>query len=322
MARRSDKSQRRTDTAGVPLVRLGQGDYQRDIHPEDLLRPRKTRPGADATLDLSFLIREPADVYHAKANRNLSSHALADFRRCPLLYHNKKLGLIRDGDGAALLLGRATHTLVLEGRCRYEADFAVGGPINPKTGQPYGDRTKAFAEWADRIGKPVLSDGFAALVEMMAASVKSHLFAQELLADGVAEGVMRCAYHGHPCQVRCDWINPIRGRGLVDLKTCENIDRFEQDFERFGYAHQLAFYRAVIQRVAGVQLPVHVIAVESHKEEFWLQGWHRCGVWAIDGALLDRAQAENEAAMDELARCNDTGIWPTRFESILRIPPP
>ena len=319
MRRRPDKPQRRSTEESTPLVRIGQGDYQRDIHPEDLKRSRKDWSRADALLDLSFLIREPADVYHAKADRHLSSHALADFRRCPLLYHQKKLGLILDGDGAALRLGRAAHVLILEGRDRYEAEFAVGGPINPQTGKPYGDQTKAFAQWAARIDKPVLSDSFAALVEMMVASVREHIFARELLADGVAEGVVRCEYHGHPCQVRLDWINPIHGRGIVDLKTCENIERFEQDFERFGYAHQLAFYRAVIHLAVGVRLPIHVIAVESHKEEFRLQGLHRCGVWVVDEALLDRAQKENEAAMDELARCNETGIWPTRFESLQRM---
>ena len=42
--------------------------------------------------------------------------------------------------------GRAAHTLILEGRERFLAEYAIGGPINEKTGQPYGTTTKAFAE--------------------------------------------------------------------------------------------------------------------------------------------------------------------------------
>ena len=291
-----------------PLIRLGQGDFTRDIHPEDLAMPARTTEHAEQ-LDLRFLTREPAKVYHAKAKDYLSSHWLTEFRRCPLLYHRKRLGLIPRRESTAFLIGRAAHTLILEGRDRYEAEFAVGGPINPKTGKPYGSGTKAFAEWADRIGKPVLSDDQAAVIEQMAASVKAHIFARELLAIGQAEGVVRREYAGHPCQVRLDWINPIAGRGLVDLKTTDELDSFEFSIRAFGYVHQLAFYRALIAEAIGVTLPVHIIAVEK-REPF------RSGVWVICSKVLDAAQRENEKAMAELSECERRGHWPTGFESL------
>lgn len=261
---------------------------------------------------LNFLKREPADVYHAKAKDHLSSHALADFRKCPLLYHRKQRGLIPQRDSNAYLIGRAAHTLVLEGRERYEMEFAVGGPINPRTGKPFGSNTKKFAEWAERLGKPVLSDDQAALIEQMAAAVKTHIFAAELLADGVAERVVRCEYRGHPCQARFDWINPLVDRVLADLKTAESLDTFEADALAYGYIHQMAFYRAMIREASGAILPVRLIAVEK-REPF------RCGVWEIAPEVLDTAECENEAAMDELARCHETGIWLTRFESLRRL---
>ena len=259
--------------------------------------------------NLRFLIREPAEVYFAKARENLSSHALADFRRCPLLFRRKEQGLIPDRDSHAFLVGRAAHVLILEGRERFESEYAVGGPINPKTGQPFGSATKAFAQWAERIGKAVLSDDQAALVELMAASVREHLFARELLSDGVPEGVVRCRHAGHDCQARIDWLSPAPGRGIVDLKTTDSLDGFELDFRAFGYAHQLAFYRALVQRACGVLMPVHVIAVEK-REPF------RTGVWQVGAHVLDAAQRENEAAMRELARCRETGVWPTTYEGI------
>src|SRR5690554_1058793 len=114
----------------------------------------------DFTIDLSVLSAEPAAEYHAKAGEYLSSHQLLDFMTCPWLYRKKRLGLIadpRNGDTPALLIGRATHVRILEGRDVYEAEFAFGGPMNPKTGKPFGSNTKAFAEWAEAQGKPVLS---------------------------------------------------------------------------------------------------------------------------------------------------------------------
>lgn len=280
---------------------------RRDLHPKDLGMTESTATASP--IDLDFLIREPADIYHVKARDHLSSHALRDFRRCPLLFRKKELGLITEPDTTAFLVGRAAHVLILEGRERFESEFSVGGPINPKTGNPFGSGTKAFSEWAERLGKPVLSDDQAALVEQMQASVNDHVFARELLAEGIAEGVVRCEYLGHRAQVRLDWLNPVRDRGLVDLKTADRLDGFEFDIDAFGYVDQLAFYRAVVAQKIGVVLPVHIIAVEK-REPF------RCGVWQIAPSVLDRAQKRNEEAMHELARCRETGIWPTRFESM------
>jgi len=264
-------------------------------------------------------------VYHAKARDHLSSHALADFRRCPLLFRRKELGLVPERDSAAYRVGRAAHTLILEGRERFGASYAVGGPINPRTGNPYGAGTKAFAAWAQRSGKEVLSDADAAQIEQMHAAVRDHAIARELLSRGVAEGVVRTEYAGHHCQARIDWLRPpcrvaCRGNvperfqghfrgGLVDLKTCDRLDTFEIDLAAFGYPHQLAFYRALVERACGIELPVYLIAVEKREP-------YRCGVWRLPNRVLDRAQAENEAAMAELAACRATDTWPTRYESL------
>lgn len=260
-------------------------------------------------IDLRFLIREPADVYHARAKEFLSAHALSEFRRCPLLYRKKELGLVPERDTTAYLVGRATHTLILEGRERYEREYAIGGPINPKTGQPFGSQTKAFAQWAEGQSKPVLADAQAALVEQMAAAVNGHLFARELFAEGVAEGVVRCDYAGHHCQARIDWINPVADRGIVDLKTADELDSFEMAIRAFGYLYQVAFYRALVAQVSSHTLPVHIVAVEK-REPF------RCGVWQVAPEVLDEVQRENEEAMADLQRCRETGDWFTRYESL------
>lgn len=290
---------------GVPLVRLGQGDFIRDIWPKDSNVPIHT----EHAVDLRALIREPAEVYHARRGEYLTSHRLAEFRRCPLLFRKKEQGLIPDRDSHAFLVGRAAHTLVLEGRQRYETEFAVGGPINQKTGKPFGSATKAFAEWAERRGKPVLGDDDAALVEEMTASVRTHVFARELLAEGSAEGVIRRDLAGVACQARIDWINPADGRGIVDLKTTDRLEMFEMDISAFGYVAQMAFYRAVLAQAIGVSLPVHLIAVEK-REPF------RCGVWQIAKRRLDAAEKENARTIRDLVRCRETTNWPTGFESL------
>jgi hypothetical protein len=298
----------RRDGRSVPLVRLGQGAYRREYFPLEPDMPTATRSANDQ-IDLRFLIREPPDVYHARRNEFLTAHRLAEFRRCPLLFHRKEQGLIPERDSHAFHVGRAAHVLILEGRARFEAEFAVGGPINAKTGQPYGSATKAFADWAQQRGKPALADDDAAVVEQIAASVKAHPFARELLAAGVAEGVIRCEVIGLACQARLDWINPLPDRGIVDLKTTDNLDGFELDIRAFGYVEQMAFYRALMAEIGGSLLPVHLIAVEK-REPF------RCGVWQLSPRVLDAAEVKNDCAMRDLVHCRETGSWPTGFESL------
>ncbi len=253
------------------------------------------------------LICEPADVYHAQAGKYLSSHRLADFRRCPLLFQKKAQGLIQDQDRPAYVVGRAAHVLILEGRDVYEQTYAFGGPINPKTGQPFGSRTKAFQDWADAQGKPVLDDEQAALIESLNASLQAHKHAWALLADGVPEGVVRATYCGVPCQARLDWLNP--ERGIVDLKTCDNLDWLQSDARAYGYAHQLAFYRSMVASVTNTNLPVYLIAAEKREPL-------RCGVWRISEEVLGLAQKENEEAIARLIDCRERNEWLTGYEDI------
>jgi hypothetical protein len=256
---------------------------------------------------LDFLIREPAAQYHALAGDYLSSHLLADYRKCPLLFDLKRRRLIRDEDRPAYVIGQAGHTLILEGYQRFLDEYVVGGPINPKTGEPYGQNTKAFAEWQAAQGKTVLTAEQFCLIEQMATSVRKHALAAELLAVGVAEGVVRAEYCGLMCQVRLDWLNPLAG--IADLKTCDDLTWFESDARRYGYAHQMAFYRAVLAQAVHSLVPVYFVAVEKREP-------HRTGVWRVSDDTLAIAQQENEAAIGRLQRSLETGIWETGYEGL------
>jgi hypothetical protein len=230
---------------------------------------------------------------------------LADFRKCPQLYYRKKYQRHTQEESPAYLVGRAAHVLILEGLERFREDFAVGGPINKKTGLPFGPSTKAWTQWAETVGKPVLSDSQFETIECMNESVAMHEAAVDLLHYGIAEAVVRAEYCGFPCQIRIDWLDP--SPSIVDLKTCDDLTWFEADSRRYGYAYQLAFYRAVLKKALGIYVPVHLIAVEK-KEPY------RCGVWQLSSEVLNLAQKENEQAIDRLHACTANDSWPTGYE--------
>lgn len=281
------------------------------------------------------LIRESGEAYRARRNQFTTSHALGDFRRCPLLHRQKAAGLIAETIGEHYAIGAAAHCLILEGRAAFESQYIVGGPINDKTGRPYGDETKAFRTWAEQQTKRVISDDAYALCCHLNAAVHAHPVAAKLLARGTPEAVVRASYAGVECQIRMDWFD--EAAGIVDLKTCQDIDRFASagslytdgfddrdeyigplapdcDCARYGYLHQLAFYRAVLNRAAGLaanhpRWPCHLIAVEKAEP-------YRCGVYRLDDRRLASAERDNEDALKRLAECRRSGLWPTGFERV------
>jgi len=263
---------------------------------------------AELHIDMSVLSHEPADAYHARGGEYLGSHALGKFQLCPLLYHKDRLGLIAETDRPAYLLGQAAHCRILEGKDEFARRYLVSdGPVNKNTGKPFKSDSQAYQNWAEAQGKPIVSSKHGRLIENLAVGVAMNERAVDLIVDGVAEGVVRADYCGIPCQIRIDWLNP--SLGIADLKTCDDLDYFESDGCRYGYAYQMAFYRAVLAERIGQLVPVNFIAVEK-KEPF------RCGTWLLSPETLDHCARENEAVIGRLKECRRLGSWPTGYEEV------
>ena len=259
------------------------------------------------------LIVEPEETYHAQAGECLSSHLLITFAKCPLLYKNIVSGIHTPPDSQAYAMGRALHTYVLEGKDKFYSIYDTNEPINPTTGKPYGQLTKKWQEWqrdCRNYGKVALSNTDYTLVCAMANSIEEHHHAKLLLQQApYRESVARCIYRGFLCQIRIDAFG--ESIGIVDLKTCDRITRFESSAISYGYFNQLAFYRAVLSTALKINyyFPVHIVAVEK-------QYPYRCGVWKLDSRDLDSAQEENEQDMRELEESISLGNWPTKYEDI------
>ena len=265
---------------------------------------------------LPFFTQIASEEYHqaARDGMYLSSHLLADFRRSPRLYRRKLSGEIEPTESAALTLGRAIHTLVLEGRGAFDAEYTVSdGPINAKTGEPFGRNTKAFREWSAAQSKEVVSGADYSFMLKLRESVWSHPVAQTLLEDGVAEQTVRTTYCGEQVQTRMDWFRAdFEGRPVIcDLKTVADLTYFESDARRYQYCHQLAFYKEVLKAASGGEVDPDCYLLGIEKIEPF-----RCGVWKLTDGLLRSCAMENERAIAELRECRRTNNWPTRTEDL------
>ena len=273
----------------------------------------------------SYLLDVPADEYHAATKRNefTTSHRLNLFRKCPALYKKTIDGEIVEGETSAFTLGRATHTLILEGADKFAAEFCVSyGPTNEKTGKPYGKLTKAYADWLADQTMPVISSEEHALILKMSEAVHAHPAAKEILSSGIAEATVRTTWSGEPVQARFDWYDPERGI-LADLKTCADVDRFGYDIRDYGYVPQMGFYVNCLRLAGCKNVPrVYLIAVEK-KEPYRVSVTEICAM-TLEDTIHNHMGGENwrddaDAMIEELRKCRAEGHWPTRYEEIIHI---
>ena len=145
------------------------------------------------------------------------------------------------------------------------------------------------------------------IIQKMSKSCWLHAGIAELLSakDGEAEGVVRAHLEDVPCQIRMDFFAP--EVGIVDLKTCRDIEFFEKDCRDLGYAYQLAFYQSVLQAACGVKFPVHIIVVD--KTDF-----HIAGRWDSPDCELEQCDSINRAALKRYKESIAEDKWPTGFE--------
>ena len=270
---------------------------------------------------------EPFAVYLANRERYLTSHQLMDFVRCPRLYYLKKVGALTTDPNkvsAEMILGSAAHKLILEGRQEFDRHYAVGAPVNPKTGKEYGRDTQAFAKWEEEQRREkgatiefITTDQWY-VVSSMADAVAKHAEAQKLLRTGVAERVLRSDFDGIAVQSRLDWFTVIDDVPvIVDLKTCSDLDSFEYDARKFLYGFQFAFYQQILLHSVfdkfetDVAVPAKVYAIAAEKREPF-----RCGVFEVPDFILASFNTRLNSAIASLKQCQSDGEFPTLYESI------
>lgn len=262
-------------------------------------------------MNTNVLLTEDEATYHSrsKSGEYVSSHMLAVFQKMPYKYKSMISGEFAEPEKMEYAFGTAAHKMILEGHDAFFEKYIVSdGPINEKTGQPYGKTTKAYQEWiSSQTGEVISSADFDEIKKMHESCLRHPIIPELLRPDAMPEKVVRAEINGVKCQIRMDLFHA--DLGIIDLKTCRDIEFFEYDMRNFGYAFQLAFYRSVLKAATGIDFPVKIIAVD--KTQF-----HIAGVWSIPDAELEIAERINAAALDRLKDCRINDQWKTGFERI------
>lgn len=209
-------------------------------------------------------------------------------------------------DTAAMRLGSALHCLILEPE-RFADEWSVGGPINERTGKPYGCETKAYLEWEAAQPKPVLPKELHAMLLGMADSIAAHPAARTI-RDGPRKTELSLFWDwdGQPCKARLDCLQP----GVIwDIKSCRDASYrgFERSIAEYRYHMQAAFY------VLGAGLccynnPVkyYWLAVENSPP-------YALAVYQASIELLGVGHDHCEQAMARYAECKKVGNFPMSY---------
>jgi hypothetical protein len=239
------------------------------------------------------------DEYSAIDAVNWSS--LKEMSKSALHYQNRLM--MPRTDTAAMLLGRAVHSAVLEPD-RFPLELAVWDQ-----GDRRGNAWLAFKD--ANSGRDILkADEYETCLAIRDA-VHAHSVASGILR-GESEVTITWtdAETGIACKARVDHMNE---HGICDLKTTADLDphAFESTCARLEYYGQLAFYN----EGTGFASSPRIIAVESGAP-------HDVVVYHLSDDALNAGRQLVRDHLYHLAGCIKSGIWPGRSsaEQELTIP--
>jgi len=207
-----------------------------------------------------------------------------------------------EGDKPAFQVGRATHTAVLEPD-RWAIDYTAQ-PKFPDLRTKAGKAAKAAWLADQRPGAEALPEATYDLCETIAAAVRSHKRAAELLSVGRPEVTVEWA-NGVACKARLDWLRP---DGLVDFKTtrARNLREFTADCARYLYHGQVAWYEAGA-KAAGLlnhaaEMPYIIAAQTVEPYDVW--------VIRVAGLAIAAGRSMCDGLLAKYMTCKQDDHWP------------
>lgn len=137
-------------------------------------------------------------------------------------------------------------------RDRFHAN-TIPEPINPKTDRPYGETTKAWAEYeVANPGKIVCSEAKLKQIRRMSEALHAQPEYEAAYHQASFQDVILFEYKGHPAKAMLDL--RVGTEQVIDIKTARSADYwgFYRSARDLGYDIQAYWYRAAMFSVFGL----------------------------------------------------------------------
>lgn len=255
----------------------------------------------------------PASLYFSLNAMNHST--LKRMKKSPA--HFKYEAVREAGDGARL--GTAAHTLLFEPQ-----NFkTVPPPINPKTGNPFGSDTKAWAEYAAQYpGALIISDDEARATREQVSEIKAHRTLGPPMTDPAGLNEVTLVWDDEKTGVRCKakLDRYVPGFGALDLKTVDisigaDGGPFARQAINLSYHSAQAFYQRGM-KACGLADTTFIFAVIESARPFGIK------VYEMGEATLKCGQSLIVDWLDDLAKAIKTGEWPNYHDGVTTLEAP
>jgi len=205
--------------------------------------------------------------------------------------------------------GRAMNDFLSMDPAEFLGKYVIAdGPVNPKTGKPYGADTKAFIEWKATQSKIPVSSQAYNMFGKMAQAYNKHAFVKSLYGhERMRNVILQADISGVPCLCKVDGLYFADGSTFgIDVKTTSDLTTFARLAPGLYYPEQQALIRLVME-ANGLESPqVRIVALEKGPLP-------RCGVFAI--SRQDEVEVRVKSILSGYAEGLRTGVFSTRFEA-------
>ena len=229
----------------------------------------------------------------------ISNSYLGKLAECPASVKIERV------DTPSMILGRAAHTLILEGLNIFSQQYAKAPDIDKRTKE---GRAALMVSLLENEGKILLSaDDFQKIIEIREA-VLAHPFAKKLLAENITEQtiIWEDRESGLTCKGRPDAIPAKNKFTLIDLKTTADasVEGFTRSIAKYGYARQAAFYIDGYGAASQNYIDSFVfIAVETAPP-------YMVGCYLLDDEFMGWGRNEYRRLLTLEKNCREAGEYP------------
>ena len=213
-------------------------------------------------------------------------------------------------DSPQMKWGRALHSLILEPETFSQVYHISSGPLNERTGKPYGRDTQKYLEWEAQQTKPILSTEDHRIIFGMAESVAAHPLARTI-RDGPRQTELSMFWKKDwiDCKARIDCFQSVAGV-IWDLKSCNDAsyDGFWMNVKKYRYYMAASWYMQGLAEVNPGARPRFLwLAVENSPP-------YSLGVYEVSLDLLQVGYDACARAFEIAKTCAAEKNWPAYRE--------
>ncbi len=273
------------------------------------------------SLDLQPGIHQiPEDDYHDLTEFSNTDLKLVD--RSPAHYYAARLDPVRpiDEPTPARIAGRILHCAILEPE-QFNSRFVVvpaDAPKKPSITQrnaknPSESSIRSIIWWDEfdlQYGdKTIIKFDDQVKYQAIANSIRSHPELAGFMDGALVEQTFIAIDPKTSAKVRCrtDLVTEIHGhRIVIDFKSAEDarLGPFSRASYNYGYFHQDAFYRDVIEWSGWGHIDLFLFAAFEKEPPYALK------LYQSPDEALTRAKAKYRASLNIAAQCLERGVWP------------